>query len=221
MEIDYKEKYQELKERIDALSIPEDEKKRIKDEEELFASRGWEDYIALAVEKFDSVVLKGVRGTGFIGCQDVSGSTDRGKNHAISTRLEGSTGDNGACSTHQVEQCTHCVGFHFQFNDVGIYRSHGIHRFDFGGLADFFAGGVAPCNIICGDLVPVCIEDIVINCNTVGQIIYLLIALHKNAYEAVGATAVRNAEVFVNHRHRVHASAAGRAVGLEIGRITW
>lgn len=53
--MDYKTMYKSLKERVDALSLREDEKKRIMAEEELFASRGWEEYIALAVEIINRV----------------------------------------------------------------------------------------------------------------------------------------------------------------------
>lgn len=45
--MDWVKKYQELKERVEGLTSTEEEKKRIKKEEELFASRGWEEYIAL------------------------------------------------------------------------------------------------------------------------------------------------------------------------------
>lgn len=45
--MDWEKKYQELKERVDGITSTDEEKKRIKKEEELFASRGLEEYIAL------------------------------------------------------------------------------------------------------------------------------------------------------------------------------
>ena len=53
--MDYKVMYQSLKEKVDALSLKKDEKKRIMSEEELFASRGWEEYIALALDIINRV----------------------------------------------------------------------------------------------------------------------------------------------------------------------
>ncbi len=53
--MDYTKMYQSFKEKVDALSLKEDEKKRIKDEEELFALRGWEEYIALALDIINRV----------------------------------------------------------------------------------------------------------------------------------------------------------------------
>ncbi len=53
--MDYKAMYKSLKEKVDTLSLKEEEKKRIKDEEELFALRGWEEYIALAVDIINRV----------------------------------------------------------------------------------------------------------------------------------------------------------------------
>lgn len=45
--MDWGKKYQELKERVEGITSTDEEKKRIKKEEELFASRGWEEYMAL------------------------------------------------------------------------------------------------------------------------------------------------------------------------------
>lgn len=53
--MDYTKMYQSLKEKVDSLSLKEDEKKRIMSEEELFASRGWEEYIALALDIINRV----------------------------------------------------------------------------------------------------------------------------------------------------------------------
>ena len=53
--MDYKVMYKSLKEKVDTLSLKEEEKKRIKDEEELFALREWEEYIALAVDIINRV----------------------------------------------------------------------------------------------------------------------------------------------------------------------